>query len=283
MRRGILCAVLSFGMIGSAHAWGQGGHSIVGEIAQRRLSQQASGSVAKLLGSGHSLASVGSWADDVRDDRPETYNWHFVDIPITSNDYQPQRDCKDDPKGDCVVAELLRLKNELRCVSEAKKKIEALKFAVHFIGDIHQPLHSVLEARGGNDIRVVMALAGRKKCRGGPCQIVPANLSLHAVWDTGLIDQTAWSWGAYVDLLEDGWLKSAEARVPGVDGGTPAEWAMETHKHAQTAWDLPADKKLDDVYYAKAAPILDRQLAVAGLRLARFLNEAYASASCPVQ
>src|SRR5262249_4110869 len=151
MRPIFLTIAFAFAMISRALAWGQEGHSIIAEIAQRRLSPEAVVMVERLLGKNHSLASVSSWADEIRDDRPDTYNWHFVDIPIHANDYQTSRDCKDDVKGDCVVAELTRLRNDLRCTSGVQQ-IESLKFAVHLVGDIHQPLHTVLEARGGNDI-----------------------------------------------------------------------------------------------------------------------------------
>ena len=66
----------------SALAWGQEGHSIVAEIAQRRLDKSAAERVTDALGANVSLASVASWADDVRESRPETYNWHFVSIPL---------------------------------------------------------------------------------------------------------------------------------------------------------------------------------------------------------
>lgn len=143
-----------------AWAWGQEGHSIIAEIAQRRLSPKAIAEVARLLGANHSLASTGSWADDVRDDHPETYNWHFVDIPIPLDRYDEAAHCHPDPKGDCIVAELTRLRDELRCAPTDDLKREALQFAVHFVGDIHQPLHTVLEARGGNDIAVEVKMRG---------------------------------------------------------------------------------------------------------------------------
>jgi S1/P1 Nuclease len=83
---------------------------------------------------------------------------------------------------------------------------------------------------------------------------------------------------------ESGWLQSKEAAQPGIDGGAPLDWALETHRVAQQVWALtPADKILDDDYYRKMLPILDRQLGVAGIRLARFLNDAYASAPCPIK
>jgi hypothetical protein len=144
--------------------------------------------------------------------------------------------------------------------------------------NIHQPLHTVDEARGGNDIAVSVRLAGAKTCKGGPCPIRPTNSNFHAVWDSVLIKATTWSWGAYVHRLEDGWLTSQEAQ--NVDGGTPQQWAEETHREARYVWEqLPDSRVVDDAYYAKVAVSLDRQLGLAGLRLAHFLNDAYGS-SC---
>src|SRR5882757_4125484 len=93
----------------SGWAWGQEGHSIIAEIAQRRLSPQATAEVGRLLGPNHSLASVGSWADDIRDSRLETSRLHFVDIPIADSHYDPGRDCRPEQGGDCIVAELERI------------------------------------------------------------------------------------------------------------------------------------------------------------------------------
>ena len=89
------------------------------------------------------------------------------------------------------------------------------------------------------------------------------------------------AWGSYVDRLEQGWLKTPAAQKPGIDGGVPADWAVETHAAAQTVWNLlPANHVIDDAYSQNALPVLDRQLSVAGLRLARVLNDAYASSEC---
>ena len=85
--------------------------------------------------------------------------------------------------------------------------------------------------------------------------------------------------GAYVDRLESGWLTSTEAQ--GVDGGTSAKWAQETHRAARYAWErLPESRVVDDAYYAQILPTFDRQLGLAGLRLARFLNELQAPGQC---
>lgn len=262
-----------------ALAWGPEGHSIVAEIAQQRLSPQAAAMVERLLGRGRSLSSVASWADDVRDERKDTAQWHFVDIPVASSQYDSALVCKPTPEGDCVVAELDRLKNDLRCAPTDAGKLEALKFAVHFVGDIHQPLHTIGDEQGGNKVAVAVFLRGlvcSEACR------TPLASNFHAVWDIDLIRATVFDWGAYVDRLEQGWLKGPEAQTKGIDGGTPADWAVETHAAGQTVWNmLAANHVIDDDYFRRALPVVDRQLGVAGLRLARFLNEAYASNVCP--
>ncbi|HJW39898.1 MAG TPA: S1/P1 nuclease, partial [Rhizomicrobium sp.] len=210
-----------------AFAWGPEGHSIVAEIAQRRLSPAAAASVETILGKGHSLASVASWADDQRAARPDTYNWHFVDIPLADGTYDPATECKPDPKGDCAIAALDRLKQQLRC-GDAAARLDALRFAVHLVGDIHQPLHTIAEQRGGNDIPVKVTFKGAT-CTGN-CDL---DTNFHAVWDTFLITRSFWNWGAYVDRLEAGWLTSAEAKDPATVAGTPADWVLQTHAVAQ--------------------------------------------------
>ena len=264
----------------TAWGWGQEGHSIVAEIAQRRLTPSAVAEVMRLLGHNHSLASVASWADDEKDIRPETSNWHFVDIPINSNSFDSATECTPMDAGDCVIAELDRLKSDLRCAANDDLKKDALRFAVHFVGDIHQPLHTVLDQKGGNGISVEVKMRGALTCREGPCPITSAHTNFHAAWDTNLITKTTWDWGAYVDRLEDGWLKTSEARDDADD--SLIDWATQTHAAAQIVWNqLPDDHVLDDNYYKSIRPILDKQLGLAGIRLARFLNDAYASNQCP--
>jgi S1/P1 Nuclease len=284
----ILASALTCGLAGPCLAWGPEGHSIVGEIAQSRLSPQAAQAVASLL-RGRSLASIASWADDVRATRPETSNWHFVDIPLDVEKYNVGRDCKTGPQGDCVIAELGRLRNDLRCAT-GDAQVEALKFAVHFVGDIHQPLHTVLEKTGGNDIAVDVFMRGLATCP--TCSAAHTPTNFHAVWDVNLITKTVWAWGSYVDRLEAGWLStSADAKAEDpqtnhtpIDDATFVQWAEETHKAAPVVWYArPADDVLDDRYLHDVLPTLDRQLGIAGLRLARLLNQAYESKACPVK
>jgi hypothetical protein len=202
------------------------------------------------------------------------------ELPINSNSFDSATECAPSDAGDCVIAELGRLKSDLRCAANDDLKKDALRFAVHFVGDIHQPLHTVFDQKGGNGISVEVKMRGALTCREGPCPITSAHTNFHAAWDTNLITKTTWDWGAYVDRLEDGWLKTSEAQDDADD--SLIDWATQTHAAAQIVWkQLPDDHVLDDNYYKSIRPILDKQLGLAGIRLARFLNDAYASNQCP--
>src|SRR5262245_61599707 len=92
---------------GTADAWGPRGHAIVAELAQRQLTPVARAQVRRLLPN-QSLASIASWADDIREERPETARWHYVRIPRDVQRYDPSRDCKILPAGDCAIAAIRR-------------------------------------------------------------------------------------------------------------------------------------------------------------------------------
>jgi S1/P1 Nuclease len=230
-----------------ALAWGHEGHSIVAEIAQRRLNAQALDRVRTLL-NGTSMASIASWADDVRGPRHQTYNWHFVDILLAEDTYDPSRDCKLDPhKGDCAIAELARVKRDLVCAPTHEPKAEALKFTIHFVGDIHQPMHTLLEKVGGNTLPVDVFMRGLTCTR--TCNSVRSSTNLHEVWDTTLVMKTVWDWGAYITRLEEGWLKSPD---PNAEAGTPQDRVEQSDKEARVMWnEVPADTTLTDVYFRK--------------------------------
>ena len=130
MKAIFMAALLVLWSASEVLAWGQEGHSIIAEVAQQRLSPDAAKGVRDLVGP-RSLASVASWADNIRDERPETYNWHFVDIPINVPTFKQERDCKENKlQGDCVLAALDRLRVDLRCGTPDMKRTEALKFIV---------------------------------------------------------------------------------------------------------------------------------------------------------
>jgi hypothetical protein len=285
--RWLAVALLSLIPLGDAHGWGQEGHSIVAEIADRRLDADTRRKIDALLASEPglnglhiSLGSIASWADDYRaDSHEETFNWHFVDIPYDRDTYVESRDCVPNPKrGDCIIKAIERVKAMLAdCTASAPDRIIALKLLVHFIGDLHQPLHTISRVdpetgkddQGGN--LVLVTFLGKDK------KLYDTNL--HKVWDTDLIMRKVYDWGEYVRLLETLWLPGKD--IAALQVGTTAAWAEAAHKAAHdVAYNYRPDHVLDEDYYRDSIPIVDRQLALAGVRLARVLTETLGPVQC---
>lgn len=247
---------------GTSLSWGAAGHSIVAELAERRLTAHALSEIGSLLGGRKSLASLSSWADEVQTVRPATRNWHFVNIPFEAPGYDAERDCAARPGGDCIVKAIERMRTALADRTRPKpERLEALMFLVHLVADVHQPMHCVDRGDAGGTL-VTVSFFGQ-------------TTSLHSVWDVGLIERRTFYWGEYVRLLESTLLPEKDYRE--LTGGTPADWANEAHRAAvSTAYALPESLELGEPYVAAARPVLDRQLVLAGLRLARVLNEVFA-------
>lgn len=128
-----------------------------------------------------------------------------------------------------------------------------------FVGDIHQPPHAVKEAAGGNGIHV--RFLGSDRCGQYEC-------NLHGVWDTSMILQTGLRRQEYAQHLEA--LISSE-KLASADAGTPEQWANDSLRLAGAAW-VQDGTNLDEQYYQKEIKVVDRQMALAGLRLAKLLN-----------
>lgn len=260
----VAAGLFALAPLDQALSWGSSGHSIIAEIAQRRLHPQVWVAIENLLGPQVSLASIASWADDLVQQRPDTAAWHFVNIPYDATDYVPSRDCAPTPKGDCVINAIARSRAALADRSAPQsERAEALRLLVHFVGDVHQPLH-VIDRRdeGGNKLAVTF---------------FDAPMSLHAVWDFGIIEKRTYDWGRYVTILEDSWLRGKD--VGALARGSPVDWALEAHAAAiDVAYAVPEDLKLGEAYYQHSVPTVDRQLALAGVRLARLLNDAFGHA-----
>jgi hypothetical protein len=281
----MLAAFLAVLPLERALAWGPEGHSIVAEVAQREISDDTRKAIDKVL-DGASLASISAWADDVKfTTRKDTYAWHYVDIPLKEPAYKDEY-CKD-PKhhsDSCVVKALNELKTQLRCGPTKDARRDALAFVAHLIGDSVQPLHTVEDMTGGNDLVVTTKFCGMKETN-CPAQPLAQKTKFHALWDGGLINATVWSWGSYVDRLydKDGWVTKSRPDKEKLSRGTIDEWATDTHEEAREVWTkmLPADNVIGQDYYEQAVNILDRQLGIGGFRLARYLDEAYAIKNCP--
>jgi hypothetical protein len=259
MRMGVLGLAVLFAT--PAAAWGPLAHRVIARVAARHLSPAARHEAARLLG-GASLADVSFWADEIREQRPETARWHYVDIPVRADDYRPGRDCRLTPRGDCIIAALERELAVLadHAASDARRA-EALRWVVHLVGDLHQPLHCADDGdRGGNEVHVT--LLGR-----------PDNL--HAVWDGGLLSASG--------FRAPDWEERVARRVAGGDpaarsAGSVVDWALETHRVAvDHAYVIPASHRLGRRWVDVNVPIVERQLAVAAVRLARVLNRTVAA------
>ncbi len=244
-------------MCPASFGWGHEGHQIIGTVAEDHLDETTKVMIQSLLGNSH-LYSIASWADDVRRERPDTKAWHYVDIPMGGK-YDASRDCA--LPDSCVV---LKINDFLKVLTDKNAKrdqrAEALKFIVHFVGDIHQPLHAVGEAEGGNGVRV--RFLGDDRCGRYDC-------NLHGVWDTSMILHTALNRQEYSQHLEELVLRQ---KLGSEDGGTPEQWANESQRLAQAAW-VQDGANLDENYYQKEIKLVDRQMALAGLRLAKLLND----------
>jgi hypothetical protein len=263
-----LLATLAAGAAPAA-AWGSEGHQAVGYVAERFLTAAALGEVRRLVAPA-GLPQVASWADEIRTSRRYTGPWHFVDTEITAAGYVPAVDC---PQGNCAIDAIARYAARMadRSLPLAERQ-EALKFVVHFVGDVHQPLHACDDKdRGGNEVKV--RLAGSDAA------------NLHAVWDVATIaalGPDAPGVGAGLVTAARGLTPAARAELA---RGGPVDWAAESWRICRdeiyarmeggtlppggtgtTVIDLPDD------YAAQYAGIARDRLLRAGLRLAALLN-----------
>ncbi len=237
--------------------WGNEGHRIIATVAEDHLDQTTLVMIQSLIGNNH-LYSVATWADEIRRDRRETAPWHYVDIPLGGS-YIASRDCHL-PKS-CVVEKITEYAKVLTDkTAPREQRAEALKFIVHFVGDVHQPLHAVKEAAGGNGIHVRFLSSDR-------CG--PYECNLHGVWDTSMILHAGLNRQEYAQRMEA--LISSE-KLASANDGTPEQWANESVRLARAAW-VSDGTNLDEQYYEREIKVADRQMALAGLRLAKLLND----------
>lgn len=266
--------------VASLSAWGVVGHRVVARLAWALMTPAARDHAASLFEVGpepgrdtrahEAFVAAATWADEVRPDRPETYNWHFVDIPVGEARYDAARDCPPTEKGDCAIAQIARARLEVVDASRSLAlRAEALKFLIHIVGDLHQPLHAIdNHDRGGNDVKVA-ALRGEDG-RG---------TNLHAVWDTGLVNLSTETEIARADRL----LAQLRQQTPPPAVTLDAVlWAEESHEiGVRVVYRYPSFRPtgpgpdpivLDDAYRAAATAEIDRRQQLAGVRLGTLLN-----------
>ncbi len=266
--------VTLFSSIDLLHAWGGQGHRLVARIAADRLTPVAKKNVAWLL-DGQALADVSSWADSLTGDQVQTSYWHYLNIPPDAGGYDRDRDCprqpgvaagsRSDRWRDCVVDRIGYWEERLGDAGlDRADRATALKFVVHFIGDLHQPFHALGVGRGGNDVKV--RVFGEANCSNDSSKPVPCNL--HSVWDGRLIARKGLDDAAYLAELK---RVIDRKRLGSLPAGTPAQWAEQSFRLAKEALVKP-DTNIDEGYYRRHITVIDERLALGGVRLAAVLN-----------
>jgi hypothetical protein len=247
-----------------AGAWSRLGHRLVAEVAERELTPVARAKVAGLLRGepAPTLAGIAVWADDLREHDPDlgkrSARWHYVNLAEHDCRYDAARDC---PGGDCVVE---AIRTQAAILADAarprEQRVRALKFVVHFVGDVHQPLHAgYARDRGGNDFQVNLD-DGSRSGKGS---------NLHATWDRELLQSAGLDEKRHLWRLRDIAATEGPTRVDDA-----AAWAEQSCRIALQSGVYPAARRLGDDYLDRWRPLAERQVRLAGQRLAAVLNQA---------
>lgn len=266
--RGFVTVLLACFMVAPTQAWGPLGHSVVGELAQRHLSPAAEAEVVRLLAPERtrSLADIANWADQIQNDPAMAALWqqtrsqHYVNFRGGSTcDYVPPRDCAE---GRCIVAALQYYVGVLSDRNQPDRaRRDALKFVVHFAGDIHQPLHAgYRDDKGGNTYQV---------------QFDGKGTNLHRVWDSQMLYSRGLDWQRYAQALDSAVPVTLPAPVAPFDNPY-AQWAEESCRITARAGFYPAGHLIDQTYVRAELPVAEQRLRQAGRRLANVLNLALA-------
>lgn len=235
--------------------WGKTGHRTVGEIAENHLKSSTKRKIRKLL-NGKSLAFVSTFADEIKSDKRynEFYIWHYINMPLDSN----YEDSEKNPDGDLVTGiayckKIIKDEN-----STDDDKAFYLKLLIHFMGDLHQPMHiGLAEDKGGNDFKL---------------QWFYKDTNLHSVWDSKMIE--SYNMG-YNELAENADVLGKE-QVKAIQKGTIVDWVNKTHELTRKVY--ATVKEGDNLRYRYSYDYFKtvrKQLQIAGIRLAKVLNDLF--------
>ena len=289
-------AALGFG-------WGEVGHRAVARIAAAKITNVEartrimaildadSDSTCRQTDFAERLACVSTWADDIkRTSMRFTSNWHFVNIPLGETNYVEDRDCKQSPRGDCIINAVIRQQALLAnppTGTSPQQKAEAVKFLIHLMGDLTQPLHCVTDNDGGGNGKVTTWF-GESSNEWG-------HWNLHSVWDDGIFARSPLASGHHEDVAYTKMLLALKG-LPANE--SPMEhlvgWAMEGHDiGVATAYgSLPEARQgkadgpehtekmfypLGSEYEGKNLGVAEAQVLRGGERLADVLNQLFPS------
>ena len=241
-----------------AFCWGLLGHRVIAEIAQQHLSKKAKKELKKIIGR-ETLAWWSNWPDFIKSD--STWNhaspWHYVDLPGHMQKEQFITEMKNMTRKN-LYTQIQAMQAQLKDKSlPVEQRRIALSFLIHFVGDLHQPLHVGRdEDDGGN--KIVVYWFGEKT-------------NLHSVWDTYFIKSQEYSYTEYANLLN---IATPE-QVKAWQSSSLEDWFYESHALSDTIYDsAPNEAKLSYKYNFQYQKMLNEQLLKGGVRLAKLLNEA---------
>lgn len=249
---------LIFMLSQGAASYGPIGHRIVASLAYQHLSPEAKAAVLEILGD-ELMEEASTWPDEMRSS-PDPYfgrtaaPFHYVNMPdgVTYNESEKN------PVGDAVTA-LAAFSETLKDTNKSKEeRALALRYIIHIIGDLHQPLHAGrAEDRGGNRIDV---------------DWFEERTNLHVVWDERLIQHKQLSYSEWVTFLSP---KIKPEHVTEWQNSTPVDWVDELVSYRGDIYNYPA-QILEWDYVYKFTPLLKSQLSKGGVRLAGYLNQLFA-------
>lgn len=255
----LILGIVFVGISTSAMAWGLTGHRIIAEIAQRHLSKKAARNLSKLIGRAP-LAFWANWPDFIKSDTTDKWKqtgpWHYVDLPGNLDKPDFIKDLQS-LEGKNLYTQIPEMQAVLanKDLPLVQRQI-ALRFLIHFIGDLHQPLHVGRdEDAGGNKIKVIW---------------FGKSTNLHTLWDTQLIDFQKWSYTEYATNIDT--VDRNEIMM--IQSGSLEDWAFQSHQLSDIIYDkTPSGSNLSYNYNFLFFDRLNQQLLDGGLRLAAILNQ----------
>jgi hypothetical protein len=235
-------------------AWGPIGHYTIGQLAEWQMKPATLERVDAILQK-ESIAGVGTWMDQVRSDTTYNYTrtWHW--LTTVDGKYDP---AIQEENGDAYAA-FLTLRENLKSgkLSEEEERVQ-LKFLIHIVADLHQPLHVGQPGdRGGNDVRVYW---------------FGESTNLHRVWDTHLVESRRMS---FSELAADLQRRITPEMAKEYESASPSDWLVEAVELRPYIYDIPENGRLGYNYIYNYFHIVEERLIAAGIRLAKVLEDIY--------
>jgi hypothetical protein len=236
-------------------SWGPVGHETVAKIAENHLTSKTRLAVERLL-DGQTMPQVSNYADEMRSDA--TAGLHFIDLP-GGLDFDTFVKTIMEMKTSNAYSAIIHLERELANPATSKEeKAVDLKYMIHIVGDIHQPMHvSHTKDRGGTNIYVTF--------NGKP-------YNLHGLWDSGLIAENNLNYIQLAKTVDN----ATSVQIKQWQSDAPITWAWESYQLSEQLYaEAAKNPNFNTVYYRKYMPVIRQRLLQGGIRLAGLLNQIF--------